>query len=288
MGKHIVPVVPNLGLLADGRLGRVYFCAMNPDNSAMIEVQDLSYSYDAFEALHGVTFRIGQGEIVGLLGPNGAGKTTTIKLVAGILSSIHGRIKVAGFQLPAQHLEAKRVIGYVPESAGLYECLSGKEFLELSGRLQGVEEKPLQTKIRTLLEIFDLHNVGIRRIAEYSKGMRQKILLSAALLHNPQILLLDEPLSGLDVAGSILIKDLLAALAAQGRTILYSSHVLDVVEKVCNRALIIDGGGLIADAPLEDLKSRTMESSLESVFRKLTHSEDPKPKIDRVLEALHA
>jgi ABC-2 type transport system ATP-binding protein len=259
---------------------------MNQDSSAMIEVQDLSFSYDAFEALHGVTFHIHRGEIVGLLGPNGAGKTTTIKLVAGILSTTRGSIRVAGFQLPAQHLDAKRVMGFVPESAGLYECLSGKEFLELSGRLQGVEEKPLQTKIGILLETFDLHNVRVRRIAGYSKGMRQKILLSAALLHNPQVLLLDEPLSGLDVASSVLIKDLLAALAVQGRTILYSSHVLDVVEKICNRALIIDGGNLIADAPLDELKSRTMENSLESVFRKLTRSEDTKPKIDRVLEAL--
>jgi len=267
-------------------IDRVYCGAMNSDRATVVEVQDLSYSYDAFEALHGVSFRIQQGEIVGLLGPNGAGKTTTIKLVAGILSSTRGCIQVAGFQLPRQHLEAKKVIGFVPESAGLYECLSGKEFLELSGRLQGVEEKALQTKIRVLLEIFELHNVRVARIAGYSKGMRQKILLSAALLHNPQVLLLDEPLSGLDVASSVLIKDLVAALAAQGKTILYSSHVLDVVEKVCNRALIIDRGNLIADAPLEELKSRTMESSLESVFRKLTHSEDTRPKIERVLEIL--
>ncbi len=262
--------------------------AMNSDRPVVIEVQNLSYSYDDFEALHGVSFRIRQGEIVGLLGPNGAGKTTTIKLVAGIYSSSRGHIQVAGLQLPDRHLEVKRVIGFVPEAAGLYECLSGKEYLELSGRLQGVEENTLQKKIRVLLETFDLHNVRVSRIAGYSKGMRQKILLSAALLHNPQVLLLDEPLSGLDVASSVLIKDLLTALAAEGKTILYSSHVLDVVEKICNRALIIDGGNLIADAPLEELKSRTMETSLENVFRKLTHSEDTRPKIERVLEVLPA
>ncbi len=259
---------------------------MNSCDATMIEVQELSYSYDALEVLHGVSFCIRRGEVVGLLGPNGAGKTTTIKLVAGMLSSTRGRIQVAGFHLPTQHLEVKKVIGFVPEAAGLYECLTGREFLELSGRLHDVEEATLQKRIRLLLEIFDLHTARVARIAGYSKGMRQKILLSAAFLHNPEVLLLDEPLSGLDVAGSILIKDLLAALAGQGKTILYSSHVLDVVEKVCNRALIIDGGRLIADAPLEELKSRTMENSLESVFRRLTHSEDTGQKVERVLEVL--
>jgi len=259
---------------------------VDPDRAPVISVQNLFYSYDSFEALHGITFRVQRGEIVGLLGPNGAGKTTTLKLVAGILSSTRGSIDVGGFQLPRQHLEAKRVIGFVPEAAGLYESLSGAEFLELAGRLQGVPEKMLQARIGVLLDIFELRNVRARRIAGYSKGMRQKILLSAALLHNPQILLLDEPLSGLDVASSILIKDLLAALAARGTTILYSSHVLDVVEKVCHRALIVDQGNLVADAPLDELKSRTMESSLENVFRKLTHSEDTGARIQQVLEIL--
>ena len=261
---------------------------MELERAPVIEVQDLSFSYDTFEALHGISFSIQGGEIVGLLGPNGAGKTTTLKIVAGILSAGRGRIGIAGFALPEHHLEAKKIIGYVPEAAGLYECLSGTEFLELSGRLQGVEEKPLQARIRVLLEVFDLQNVRVPRIAGYSKGMRQKILLSAALLHDPQVLLLDEPLSGLDVSTSILIKDLLAALSACGKTILYSSHVLDVVEKVCHRALIIDRGSLIADAPLDELKSRTAESSLENVFRKLTRSEDSGPKVERVLEVLQS
>ncbi len=226
---------------------------MNVSPSLAVEAQNLSFSYDSAEALHDVSFRISPGEMVGLLGPNGAGKTTTIKILCGILAAGRGRVKIADFELPQQHFEAKRITGYVPEAAGLYESLSGTEFLELSGRLQGVPEKTLQARIRVLLEVFDLHNVRVARISGYSKGMRQKILLSAALLHNPGLLLLDEPLSGLDVATSILIKDLLAALSAHGKTILYSSHVLDVVEKICPRALIIDRGKLIADAPLEEL-----------------------------------
>ncbi len=261
---------------------------MGADRGIAVEVEDLSYSYGVIEVLHGVSFRIRKGEMVGLLGPNGAGKTTTLKILSGILSATRGKVKVADYDLPRRHLEVKRVMGYVPEAAGVYESLSGTEFLELSGRLQGIEEKALQGRIRVLLEVFDLHNVRVARIAGYSKGMRQKILICAALLHNPEIIILDEPLTGLDVETSILIKDLLAALSVQGKTVLYSSHVLDVVERVCPRALIIDHGVLIADAALEELKSQTMESSLESVFRKLTHSEDSRPKIERVLEVLQS
>jgi ABC-2 type transport system ATP-binding protein len=261
---------------------------MDVSPEGVIEIQNLFFSYYTLEALHGISFGVRRGEMVGLLGPNGAGKSTTLKILAGILPTTQGKVHIDGYALPEQHLEAKRIIGYLPESPLMYECLSGTEFLELMGRLQGLEEKTLQARIRVLLEIFDLHNVRVPRISGYSKGMRQKILLSAALLHDPKVLLLDEPLSGLDVDSSILIKDLLTALAGKGKTILYSSHVLDVVEKVCHRVIVIDHGNLIADAPLEDLKSRTSEKSLEDIFRELTHSEDTGPKIARVMEALQS
>jgi ABC-2 type transport system ATP-binding protein len=260
---------------------------MNVSAEAVIEIQNLFFSYHTLEALHGISFCVRRGEMVGLLGPNGAGKSTTIKILAGILARARGQACIAGYVLPDQSLEAKRVIGYLPESPLMYECLSGYEFLELMGRLQGLEEGVLRSRIQVLLETFELNNVRVPRISGYSKGMRQKILLSAALLHDPEVLLLDEPLSGLDVETSILIKDLLSALAAHGKTILYSSHVLDVVEKVCHRVIVIDHGSLIADAPLAELKSRTSEKSLEAIFRKLTHSEDTGPKIARVMGALH-
>jgi ABC-2 type transport system ATP-binding protein len=254
----------------------------------MIDIQDLYFSYHTLEALHGISFSVRRGEVVGLLGQNGAGKSTTLKIVAGILPTSRGKVRIADYALPEQHLEAKRIIGYLPESPLMYECLSGTEFLELMGRLQGLEEKILQARIRALLEAFELNNVRVPRISGYSKGMRQKILLSSALLHDPEVLLLDEPLSGLDVDSSILIKDLLSALASRGKTILYSSHVLDVVEKVCHRVIVIDRGSLIADAPLEELKSRSSEQSLEDIFRRLTHSEDTGPRIARVMEALQS
>lgn len=251
-----------------------------------IEIRNLVFSYHTQEVLHGISLQVRRGEVVGLLGPNGAGKSTTLKIVAGILPTGSGKVRIGGYAIPERHLEAKRIIGYVPEAPLMYECLSGTEFLELVGRLQSIEEKILQSRIRALLEVFELNNVRAPRLSGYSKGMRQKILLSAALLHDPEILLLDEPLSGLDVETTILIKDLLTALCACGKTILYSSHVLDVVERVCNRVIIIDHGNIIADAPLEALKSGTNEKSLEDIFRKLTHAEDTRAKIELVMEAL--
>ncbi len=261
---------------------------MDTFSDAVIDIQNLHFSYSSLEVLHGISFRVNRGEMVGLLGPNGAGKTTTIKIVAGIHSTAQGKVHVAGFALPQQHLDAKKIIGYLPESPLMYECLSGLEFLELMGRLQGLDEKTLHARIRALLETFELNNVRVPRISGYSKGMRQKILMSAALLHDPDVLLLDEPLSGLDVDTSILIKDLLMTLCAHGKTVLYSSHVLDVVEKVCHRVIVIDQGTILADAPLEVLRSRTGEESLEVIFRQLTHSEDTGPKIARVMEALQS
>jgi ABC-2 type transport system ATP-binding protein len=220
------------------------------------------------------------------LGPNGAGKTTTIKIIAGILAPTAGSVSVCGFPMPEQAVSVKQRIGYVPEAAALFESLTGQEFLELSGRLHDVDEDTLQARMRAILEPFDLYPERVSRLDTYSKGMRQKILIAAALLHNPDLVLLDEPLSGLDVNASIMIKDLLAAFASGGKAILYSSHVLDVVEKVCDRVLIIHAGALVAEGTPEDLKSSTERSTLEDVFRTLTGSESAGPGIARILAAL--
>jgi ABC-2 type transport system ATP-binding protein len=235
-----------------------------------VEVENLVFRYGHVEVLHEVSFKLNKGEIVGLLGPNGAGKSTTIKIMAGILSPDSGRVSVAGFSLPGNAVRVKELIGYVPEAAGFFETLSGQEFLELCGRLHGIPEDTLQARIRESFERFDLSTARLRRLEAYSKGMRQKILLAAALLHNPQLILMDEPLSGLDVNAAIMVKDLIVTLAAQGKTILYSSHILDVVERICDRVLVIHKGNLIADDSIERLKGRTHTLSLEDVFRQLT------------------
>jgi len=260
--------------------------AHHPD--AVVTVEGLTFSYASRQVLHGISFALGRGEVVGLLGPNGAGKSTTIKVLTGILPPGGGSVRVAGFSMPGEAVEAKKRIGYVPESAALFESLTAQEFLELMGRLQEVPEEILQSRIGLLLEQFDLDKDRLRRLDGYSKGMRQKVLLSAALLHNPDVVMLDEPLSGLDVNTGLMVRDLIAALASEGKTILYSSHVLDVVERVCDRVLIIHEGRLIADGSLESLKSATERGSLEDVFRQLTHAEETVSGVSTIIEGLRS
>jgi len=255
-------------------------------DSCIVDFRQVVFSYGAAEVLHEISFQLKRGEVIGLLGPNGAGKTTTLKIIAGVLAPGRGRVSVAGLPLPEQAINVKQHIGYVPEAAVLFESLTGQEFLELSGRLHDVEEDILQTRIENILESFGLTSSRLRRLESYSKGMRQKVLIAAALLHNPGLILLDEPLAGLDVNAGIMIKDLIAALAAEGRTIVYSSHVLDVVEKVCHRVLIIHNGHLIADGSADQLKASTHQSTLEEVFRKLTHSDRVDPAVARILSGL--
>ncbi len=255
---------------------------------AAIRVENLRFRYDGAEVLHGISFEIRRGQVTGLLGPNGAGKSTTLKVLAGILRVSEGRVGVEGCELPDQAFEVKKRIGYVPESAELHESLSALEFLELCGRLHEIEEHALRSRIDALLESFGLSGQRRQRLGSYSKGMRQKILISAALLHYPSVLILDEPLSGLDVESAMMTKNLLAALAAAGRTVLYSSHVLDVVERFCDRVLIIDHGDIIADGSPDELKTKTQETSLEGVFLGLTRSVAAEPRVLRIIETLRS
>lgn len=261
---------------------------MLPNASAVVEFDHVAFSYGGAEVLHRISFSIGRGDVVGFLGPNGAGKSTSIKIMAGILSPGSGRVSVTGLPMPARSVDVKQRIGYVPEAAGLFDSLTGQEFLELSGRLHDVPEHVLQTRIAQLLETFELTSDRVSRLDAYSKGMRQKILISAALLHNPELILLDEPLSGLDVNSAVKVKDLIAALASEGKTIIYSSHVLDVVEKVCNRVLIIHRGDLIAQGTPDELMSAAGKDSLEDVFRGLTGTNVVDPGIARVIDALRS
>lgn len=252
----------------------------------IVEFQNVVFSYDHSQVLHDISFRLGQGEVVGLLGPNGAGKSTTIKIIAGIHAPGGGTVSVCGLPLPERAIDVKQKIGYVPEAAYLFESLTGQEFLELMGRLHEVPEDVLQTRIKDMLAAFELTSDRDGRLDTYSKGMRQKILISAALLHNPSLVLLDEPLSGLDVNAAIMIKDLIAALAAEGRTIIYSSHVLDVVEKICDRVLVIHKGRLIAEGTPDALKSSTGQATLEGVFRVLTDAPEATAGVSKIVTSL--
>ena len=251
-----------------------------------IRVQGLRFAYGGAEVLHGISFDVRRGEVTGLLGPNGAGKSTTLRIITGILQPGAGIVEVEGFVLPGQAFELKQRIGYVPEAADLYETLSAQEFLELCGRLHEIEERPLQARVDAMFDAFGLSDERNQRLGTYSKGMRQKVLIAAALLHDPLLLVLDEPLTGLDADAAALTKSLLAALAAQGRTVLYSSHVLDVVERVCARVLILNRGDLIADGSPAELKAAARGTTLEEVFRQVTHSQSVEPRIARILDAL--
>jgi len=258
-------------------------------SEAIVDINNLVFRYGATEVLHSISFRLNKGEIIGLLGPNGAGKSTTIKIISGIMAQTSGHVSVCGLSLPESAITVKERIGYVPEAAGLFESLSGQEFLELSGRLHDVEEETLQARIKSVLDRFGLSNDRLRRLESYSKGMRQKILIGAALLHNPQLILLDEPLTGLDVDAQIMVKDLISALARDGKTILYSSHILEVVERICDRVLIIHKGDLIADASVQQLRASTQQANLEDVFRQLTHKDGaPESDMSGIIEKLRS
>lgn len=255
-------------------------------SAPVVEFKDVVFSYDRVPAIDCISLTLHPGEIVGLLGPNGAGKSTSIKIMAGILAASSGSVSVLGLEMPRQAVAVKHRIGYVPDVASLFESLTGQEFLELCGRLHGIPEERLQKRIAGVLEAFQLTSDRVGRIDSYSKGMKQKILIGSALLHDPDLLLFDEPLSGLDVNSALLIKDLLAALAAEGKTVLYSSHVLDVIEKVCNRVIIIHEGRIVAEGSIEDLKSSTGQTSLENVFRTLTAVGTLQADVRRLVEAI--
>ena len=239
-----------------------------------IRVEGLTRYYGKFLALDGVSFSVPAGQVCGYLGPNGAGKTTTIKILTGLIRPTKGRAWIAGFDLIQTPLEAKKRIGFVPESGALYEKLTPSEYLQMVGELRKMEPDLLSSRVEKFLQLFGLSKHKDQRMDTFSKGMKQKVLLSGAMLHDPDVLFLDEPLNGLDANTALLVKELIRNMAARGKTIFYSSHIMEVVEKVCDRIIILDKGRIAADGSIEELRAMTRESSLEDVFSQVTHSED--------------
>ena len=233
---------------------------------ASSEVRSLTKFYDHTPAVRNVSFTIQPGEILGYLGSNGAGKSTTVKMITGLIEPSDGQIFYQGRSVHDNFTAFQRRIGYVPEEAHLYPNLSGWEYLQLIGRLRGMTRNLLEPKIDDFLRAFSLWNDRHDPLSSYSKGMRQKILLTAALLHNPDILILDEPFSGLDVTAALVVRSLLRGLAEQGKMILFSSHVLEVVEKVCTNVLILRKGEVVAYDSINRLQLLMSQPSLEGVF----------------------
>jgi ABC-2 type transport system ATP-binding protein len=236
----------------------------------IITIKNLTKHYSA-PVLKGINLEIEAGKIIGYIGPNGAGKSTTLKILTGIIPDFGGDVHVLGMDVRKDALEIKRKIGFIPENAMLYETLTPMEYLTFIGQLYELSVSDIEKKAQDLLNLFGLSVNVHQRMNTFSKGMKQKVLLIAGMIHNPEIIFLDEPLSGLDANAVILVKEILVQLRNSGKTIVYSSHIMDVVEKISDRIVLINKGEIIANGTFEELKS-TQNSSLEQIFAQLTGS----------------
>jgi ABC-2 type transport system ATP-binding protein len=235
----------------------------------MLEVQHVTRRYGALTAVHDVSFTVRPGEVLGYLGPNGSGKSTTVKMIVGLMPPTRGHILFEGADIQDHLIEYKAQVGYVPEEAHVFTYLTGPEYLRLVGRLRGLDAGVLESKIDRFLKLFGLDTDYHATLSSYSKGMRQKILLSAALLHNPKVVVLDEPVSGLDVSTALVLRAVVRTLAGTGRIIFYSSHELETIEKISTRVIILGGGRVLADDSAARLRELMNLSSLEDVFSQL-------------------
>jgi ABC-2 type transport system ATP-binding protein len=236
----------------------------------IITIRNLEKSYGTKKVLKGINLDIYPGQIIGYIGPNGAGKSTTVKIMLGLVGGYTGEVEILGENIAHGNAEYKRKIGYVPETAEVYDNLTGREYLTFIGELYGMDYDEADEKAVKLMELFGLKQVYDSRISSYSKGMRQKMLIISSLLNNPDILFLDEPLSGIDANSVLVFKEILAELKSQGKTIFYSSHIMEVVEKISSRIVLLNDGQIVADGSFEELKEKSTEDSLEDIFNQLT------------------
>ena len=252
-------------------------------SNSLISIRDLKKSYGSGsqtnEVLKGINLEIQSGQIIGYIGPNGAGKSTTVKILCGILSGFEGDISVMGYDLRTQSIEIKKRIGYVPEVGAIYDLLTPNEYLNFIGSLYNIENNLLTNRILNLLQFFGMEKHADQRMDTFSKGMKQKILIISGIINNPDILFLDEPLSGLDANAVILVKELLVKLASEGKTIFYSSHLMDIVEKISDRIILINNGVVVADGSFNTLKTENAET-LEKLFAQLTGNENGDSRTD--------
>lgn len=239
----------------------------------IIQIRDLSKFFGKKQVLHGINLDIMPGQVIGYIGPNGAGKSTTVRILAGLDDRFNGTVKIKGMDVKEDSIAIKRIIGYIPELAELYDVLSPMEFLFLIGRLYDMEDQQIEERATRMLEFLGLKDKLHDRMDTFSKGMRQKVLLVSGLLHNPEIIFMDEPLSGLDANAVILVKEIILRLVEQGKTVIYCSHNMDTVEKISDRIILIADGKVVADGTFHDLK-RSEGDTLEKLFSQLTGQTD--------------
>jgi ABC-2 type transport system ATP-binding protein len=253
-------------------------------DTPIIQISDLSKSYDTKLVLKHLTLDIYPGQVIGYIGPNGAGKSTTVKILTGLIPDFEGKVMVNGIDMAEDPQEIKKLIGYVPENAEIYDVLTPMEYLDFIGKLYGMEEAMLHERAKKLIAAFGLAANMDDRMDTFSKGMKQKVLLIAGIIHNPKIIILDEPLSGLDANAVIMVKELIMRLSKEGKTIFYCSHMMDIVEKVADRIMLINKGEIIADGTFESLKQNHSDT-LEKIFSKLTGRQDSENETDAIINA---
>lgn len=252
----------------------------------IIQLRGLSKSYGDKTVLNNITLDVHAGQIIGYIGPNGAGKSTTVKILTGIIQDYAGDVTVFGKPLRETVLEVKSRIGYIPELAELYDLLTPREYLSFVGKLYHLSDEVIEERTRKMLDSFSLLANIDQRMDSFSKGMRQKVLITSGLLHNPAIVIMDEPLSGLDANAVILVKELLQAMKQEGKTIFYCSHMMDVVEKVSDRIVLLNNGTIIADGTIAELKEHSADT-LEQIFSRLTSSGNLVQRADDLAAAMN-
>lgn len=240
----------------------------------MLEAKNLCKYYGSVLAVENVTFTLEPGQVLGYLGPNGSGKSTTVKMLTGLLQPTYGEVTYNHQNIHNDLIAFRKILGYVPEEPNLYPHLTGEEYLDMVGTLRAMPSSRKRAKICSLLELFSLWPHRHVTLGSYSKGMRQKILLIAALMDNPDVLILDEPLSGLDVTSVLVVKSLIQALSAEGKAVFYCSHILEVVEKVCSHLIVLRKGHVLAHGPTSAVREKIGKSSLEDVFLDLVEDLD--------------
>jgi len=252
----------------------------------MFEARHLVKRYAGSKVVDDVSFLVRPGEVLGYLGPNGSGKTTTARMLTGLVEPTAGSVVFEGVEITADLVGFRRRLGYVPEEPHLYQFLSAREHLELVGRLREIPARTLDDKIAALLELFGLADAANQSISAYSKGMRQKVLIISALLHDPDVLIFDEPESGLDVTAALVLRHLVRMLAGRGKAVIYSSHVLEVVEKVCTRVIVLHRGRVAADDSVTGLRNLMASDSLEDVFAQLALHADPERTAQQIADVV--
>lgn len=250
----------------------------------MLEACGLVKRFGSAIAVNDVSFAVGPSEVLGYLGPNGSGKTTTVNMLVGLIQPTRGHVRFEGCDIWDDIVGYRRHVGYVPEEPNLYPYLTGREYLELVGRLRNLPSRLLERKISGLLRLFSLEPDSHSPLSAYSKGMRQKVLISAALLHDPGLLVFDEPMSGLDAASAVIFRHLIRALARTGKTVIYSSHELEAVERVANRVVVLHQGSMVAHDSVENLRALMQLQSLEEIFSELVFTEDPEAVAGRIVD----